>query len=195
MGAVGAQAAYQERMGQSKTMFILALACSLLLVCFMQTACYYLWTQMMFPYTFPNALDDMYFGYINFVEFANFLFVRTRISIKYLPKFISILNVVFLFYINSYMYGASTQLLMFVFFASLFAFSFFLLEFEQKAITQWNPFDMYTPRYHNPRIGYQLVMDDSNFGTGFTLWNAFMPLRSRQEFTLYEQARFDMMAE
>lgn len=82
---------------------------------------------MMFPYTFPNALDDMYFGYINFVEFANFLFVRTRISIKYLPKFISILNVVFLFYINSYMYGASTQLLMFVFFASLFAFSFFLL--------------------------------------------------------------------
>jgi len=63
---------------------------------------------MMFPNTFPNALNDQYFGYINLVEFACFIFVRTRMSLKYLPKFITLLNVLFMFYINSYMYSASS---------------------------------------------------------------------------------------
>jgi len=62
---------------------------------------------MMFPSSFPNGINDIYFGYINLTEFACFIFVRTRITIKYLPKFITVLNVVFMFYINSYMYSAS----------------------------------------------------------------------------------------
>lgn len=100
----------------------------------------------MFPNTFPNGLNDLYFGYINLLEFACFIFVRTRMSIKYLPKFITVLNVVFMFYINSYMYSASYQYFVFMFAATIYVFCFFLLEYEHKAIHEWNPFDMYTPR-------------------------------------------------
>lgn len=88
----------------------------------------------------------MYFGYINLLEFTCFIFVRTRMSIKYLPKFITVLNVVFMFYINSYMYSASYQYFVFMFTATVYVFCFFLLEYEHKAIHEWNPFDMYTPR-------------------------------------------------
>ena len=88
----------------------------------------------------------MYFGYINLLEFTCFIFVRTRMSIKYLPKFITVLNVVFMFYINSYMYSASYQYFVFMFAATVYVFCFFLLEYEHKAIHEWNPFDMYTPR-------------------------------------------------
>jgi hypothetical protein len=62
-----------------------------------------------------------------------------------------------------------------MFAASVYVFSFFLLEYEHKAITE-NPFGMYTPRVQNPRMGYQLVLDDSTFGTGFSIWHAFMPI-------------------
>lgn len=81
-----------------------------------------------------------------------------------------------------------------MFAASVYVFSFFLLEYEHKAITE-NPFGMYTPRVQNPRMGYQLVLDDSTFGTGFSIWHALMPIQSRQSFTIYEQARFDMLSE
>ena len=154
MGMVGAQSAYHERMGQGKSLLVLALVFTLFLICFIQTSCYYLWTQMMFPSTFPSALNDAYFGYINLIEFACFIFVRTRMTIKYLPKFISILNVAFMFYLNSYMYSASFQFLQFMFAASVFVFVFFISEYEYKAVTEWNPFDMYTPRLQNPRMGY-----------------------------------------
>ena len=150
---------------------------------------------MMFPYTYPSSLNDLYFGYVNMIEFACFLFVRTRISIKYLPKFITILNLVFLFYINSYMYAASIEIFLVLMSTSILVFSFFLLEFEQPAIVDWFPFDVFTPRMQNPRMGYQLVLDDTTFGTGFNLWHMFMPVRSREAFTFYEQARFDSLAE
>jgi hypothetical protein len=173
-------------MGQSKTMFLFALSFTLFLICFMQTSCYYLWTQMMFPFTFPDSLNDFYFGYVNLIEFGVFLFVRTRTSIKYLPKFLSILNIMFLFYINSYLYAASNQFFLVLVFASILVFAYFMLEFEHPAINEWNPFDTHTPRMQNPRMGYQLVLDDSSFGTGFNLWHVFMPLRGREAFTFYE---------
>lgn len=125
----------------------------------------------------------MFFNnYILSFELHSLLFIRTRTSIKYFPKFITMLNIMFLFYLNSYMYGASFELAYFILAASVFALSYFLLEFEHPAMTEWNPFDANTPRFNVPRMGYQLVLDDTNFGTGFSLWHAFMPLAPRQQF-------------
>ena len=149
----------------------------------------------MFPYTFPNALNDMYFGYINMAEFASLLFVRTRMSIKFTPKMVTMLNLMFLFYLNSYLYAASVQFFYLVLSATVAVFVFFMLEYEYEAINNWNPFDIYTPRYMNPRAAYQLVLDDSSFGTGFYLWHTFMPVRPRETFTIYEQARYDTLSE
>jgi hypothetical protein len=186
MGAIGAQSAYHERMGQSKLLLLTSLCFTLFLVCFMQTSCYYLWTQMMFPFTYPNSLNDFYFGYMNLVEFSCFLFVRTRTSLKYLPKFVTMLNLMFLFYINSYIYSSSMQFFYLLVSSTVFTFTYFLLEFEHPAINEWNPFDTHTPRMQNPRMAYQLVLDDSSFATGFSIWHMFMPTRGRDAFTLYE---------
>jgi hypothetical protein len=195
MGIIGAQSAYLERNGQNKRAFLAALVFTLFIICFMQTSCYYLWTQMMFPYTFPGAINDIYFGYINLVEFVSFIFIRTRMSIKYYPKFITLLNLMFLFYINSYMYAASNQFFAFLFCATLFFTFYFLEAFEYPAMMDWSPFGTYTPRMQSPRIGYQLVLNDTNFGTGFNIWQAFMPLHSRGSFTQEEQHQFDHLSE
>ena len=48
----------------------------------------------------------MYYGYINMVEFLFFIFMRTRISLKYCPKIITIFNLILLMYINAYLYAA-----------------------------------------------------------------------------------------
>lgn len=61
---------------------------------------------MLFPDSFAGHINDQYFAYANFLEFFVFIFIRTRSSIKFFAKFITILNVIFLFYMNSYMYAA-----------------------------------------------------------------------------------------
>jgi hypothetical protein len=77
----------------------------------MQTSCAYLWTAILYRSTFPMMANDVYFWYINMVEFVVLLFVRTRASLYYAPKLVTCANIVFLVYINSYMYGATIQLL------------------------------------------------------------------------------------
>lgn len=149
----------------------------------------------MFPITFPGAINDLYFGYSNLLEFFVFIFVRTRLSIKYCAKMLTIVNLIFLMYINSYMYGAMVQLFAVVFGMTCVIFFSFLLYLEQPAMTEWNPFDENTPRLQSPRIAYQRVLDDSNFGTGFFLWHAFLPTRGRQDFTMMEQGQFNMLSE
>lgn len=188
MGIIGAEAAHLERNGQSKRQMLMCLTLTLFMFYFMQTSCYYLWTHLMFPITFPGAINDMYFGYSNLLEFFVFIFVRTRLSIKYCAKFLTIINLVFLMYINSYMYGAMNQIFSLLFGTTCVIFFSFLLYCELPAINDWNPFDENTPRNQSPRIGYQLVLDDTNFGTGFYLWHVFLPPRGRDTFTLAEQA-------
>ena len=131
---------------------------------------------MLFPSTFPGHINDIYFAYSNFLEFFAFIFIRTRSSIKYFAKFITMLNVMFLFYINSYMYAAQMQFYTMMLYLTLAIVFAFLEFFEVPAIQDWNPFEENTPRFQSPRIGYQHVLADSNFGIGFTIWESFMPL-------------------
>ena len=176
MGFIGAYAAQLDRQGRSKKMFLTALCFTLLVFYFMQTSCYYFWTSMIFPNVYAGHINDMYFGYANFLEFFVFIFIRTRSSIKFCPKMITIINIMFLFYINSYMYSAMAQFFWMMYVLTLAIFFAFLEFFEVPAIQHWNPFHENTPRYASPRIGYQYVMADSNFGIGFDIWQSFMPL-------------------
>ncbi len=43
------------------------------------------------------------------LEFMALFFIRTRSSIKYLPKMITLLNICFLMYVNSYFYSAQYE--------------------------------------------------------------------------------------
>ena len=184
-----------DRQQQSKKPFLFALLYTLCIFYFMQTSCYYYWTTMMFPTCFAGHINDIYFAYTNFLEFFFFIFIRTRTSIKFAPKFITIINVMFLLYINSYMYGAQLKFFAMIFMLTIGICFAFLEFFEVPAIRDWNPFDVNTPRYACPRIGFQRVFSDSTFGTSFDIWQIFMPLRGRQRFTMYEQGAFDQLSE
>ena len=106
MGMIGAYSAHLDRQGASKLTFLFALLFTLFVMIFMQTSFFFFWTQIIFPETYAININDMYFVYSIFLEFFAFIFIRTRTSIKFYAKIITIINLCFLFYINSYMYAA-----------------------------------------------------------------------------------------
>mmetsp|Transcript_992 Transcript_992/g.1779 ORF Transcript_992/g.1779 Transcript_992/m.1779 type:complete len:233 (-) Transcript_992:685-1383(-) len=104
MGDIGAMSAYFDRNGMSKTMIYLAYIMMMAVYYIMYMACYQVWTSLAFNQTFSDTLNDGYFFYVNTIELVGYLFIRTRTSIKYLPKFILVANLTFLMYCNSFMY-------------------------------------------------------------------------------------------
>jgi hypothetical protein len=153
MGLIGAQMAHYDSQGKSKFTFAVAVFCCLCVTYFIQTCAYFIWNRLTFPHIYPSALGDLYFGYLNLIEFTWFLFARTRLTLKYYPKVVTILNIAFLVYINSYEYAASVQFLMFIVLLNTLILVWFLKECELPAI-RWNPFDENTPSLQRPRIGY-----------------------------------------
>ena len=146
----------------------------------MYASCYFIWSSLLFPPIIARGINDIYFFYANLTEFILLFFVRTRSSLKYFPKFITILNLCFLFYLNSYFYSSQyecfsllTQLTFLVTFG-------FIKYYEQPALNgAWNPYGTYTPSYNNPRCGYHIVEKD-RFMMGFDLFSMFQKLRFRE---------------
>ncbi len=66
---------------------------------------------MAFGTTLAPSVNDGYFFYVNTIELLSFLFIRTRSSIKYFPKMITLYNLIFLMYVNSYMYACQFEAL------------------------------------------------------------------------------------
>jgi hypothetical protein len=60
---------------------------------------------MIFNSTYSGTVDQSYFFMVNVFEILSLMFVRTRSTIKYLPKFILILNVMYLMYVSSFVYA------------------------------------------------------------------------------------------
>jgi len=75
----------------------------------MYASCYILWSQLVFPTIIARGINDLYFFYANLMEFLTLFFIRTRSSIKFFPKFITMLNVSFIFYVNSYFYSCQYE--------------------------------------------------------------------------------------
>lgn len=104
MGDIGALSAYLDRNGLSKSWLMFSLVSMVTIYYLMYMSCYTIWTYMAFNTSFAGFLNHAYFFYMNTIELMSFLFIRTRSSIKYLPKLITICNLMFLLYVNSYMY-------------------------------------------------------------------------------------------
>lgn len=106
---IGGESAHLDRRRLSKFDLVFSFLCCLIVFYFMYGAAYFVWTQMFFNSSggsYSEGLNDLYFFYVNLIEFMSLLFIRTRSSIKYLPKYIILLNLMFLFYFNSYFYAA-----------------------------------------------------------------------------------------
>lgn len=134
MGIIGAQIADLHRNKKSQIFFVVAVMTGLFLTYYVQTCCYYVWLILMFPSTFAGNLNDLYFFYSNLVEFTFFIFIRTRLSLKYYPKVVTLLNLVFLVYINSYLYSAQFQIFQLIIATNVLVFATVLLEFEVPAL-------------------------------------------------------------
>lgn len=106
MPHIGALAAHLDRRNSSKIWLVFTFLGCLICFYFMFGSCYFYWTLLLFPSLSASGINDLYFFYVNMVEFVVFLFIRTRSSIKYFPKLITLLNLCFLLYINSYVYSA-----------------------------------------------------------------------------------------
>jgi hypothetical protein len=111
MGDIGALSAHFDRMELNKAPIYMGYIGMLVVYYVMYMGCYYIWTRLAFNKTFSDSLNDGYFFYANMSELLSFIFVRTRSSIKYFPKFILIANLSFLMYVNSYMYPCQLEAL------------------------------------------------------------------------------------
>ena len=100
MGNTGALAAYLDRHDRSKSPLIICIMTSLTIYYLMYMASYDLWTGMTFNNTYSGIINDQYYFYVNYTELLAFLFIRTRSSIKYLSKLVTIINLMFLMYVN-----------------------------------------------------------------------------------------------
>lgn len=193
MGNLGAINAYFDRNSLSKTMLTFSILMTMIVYYFMYIACYQLWTFMSFGAVFSNQINDTYFFYINTMELLSFIFVRTRSTIKYLPKFLTVSNLAFLMYLNSYMYPAQFEALNVLSNFSYFIFMYFLMKYEQDAINNWNPFSTWTPSETNPRCGYHHIILSSEYSIGFDIFTLAMPLRFRETFPTQSQRSFDIL--
>lgn len=85
---------------------------------------------MIFPTILARGINDLYFFYSNLIEFLTLFFIRTRSSIKFYPKMITILNVVYIFYLNSYFYSSQYEAFSFLCQASVLLTLFFIKYYE-----------------------------------------------------------------
>lgn len=129
------------------------------------------------------------------MELASFLFVRTRSSIKFFPKFITLANLSFLMYVNSFMYGCQYEALAVLQNFSTWLLFFFLRKFEYEAINEWNPFGSWTPSEANPRCGYHHVILSSQYSIGFDIFSIAYPLRFRETFTLESRNAAEVLSQ
>eukprot|EP00347_Sterkiella_histriomuscorum_P023689 403333726 len=190
---IGAQAAYLDQNRRTKWGLISSYIMCLFAFYFMYGACYFLWSQLIFPQMIAKGINDLYFFYQNLLEFINLFFIRTRSSIKYFPKLILISNICFVLYINSYFYSAQYEFFSFLCHLSLLLLLGFLKYYEWEAINRWNPYGTYTPSINNPRTGYHLVFE-SQFMMGFDIWTMFHPLKFRESFSEEETRRYDLIS-
>ncbi|TNV82196.1 hypothetical protein FGO68_gene8871 [Halteria grandinella] len=191
---IGAQAAYLDRSGRSKASFVLSFFTCLIVFYFMFGACYDLWTQLIFRHILAKGINDIYFFYMNLVEFGVLFHVRTRSTIKYLPKYLIILNLIFIYYVNSYIYSAQYEMYSVLSNLTLALFLFFIKYYEQPSQTEWNPFGTYTPSISNPRTAYSLVSTD-NFMLGFDILSMFQTVRFRHTFNHSEIQHYDLVSQ
>ena len=113
---------------------------------------------------------------------TTFLFARTRSTIKYFSKYVTIANLMFLMYINSHMYAAQLEAFLLLVFTTILLLCFFLRKFEAKAIQVWNPYGSFTPSETNPRCAYINILSSPEYTCGFDIFSMFLPLRFQQHF-------------
>jgi len=191
---LGMHASNLRRTNRSNTFLHLAFLYFLLITYMFYGECYAVWANMFSGYFSTLSIDSQgYYPYVEFLELSMLVFIRSRISIKYFPKIMTILNVLYLFYCYTGLFPYAFLAILLLSSASLVVFLLFLKYFELP-MTEANPFAFHTPSANNPRQAYMHTLH-SRFSLGFDLWSIFYIPSFRSEFTPDEQTEIGTEAE
>ena len=70
---------------------------------------------------------------------------------------------------------------------------YFLKNFEQVAINEWNHYGTWTPSEESPRCGYHNIILSPEYAIGFDIFSMAMPLHFRETFPQNSQDGFDIL--
>eukprot|EP00830_Metopus_es_P016688 TRINITY_DN5258_c0_g1_i1.p1 TRINITY_DN5258_c0_g1~~TRINITY_DN5258_c0_g1_i1.p1 ORF type:complete len:259 (-),score=13.00 TRINITY_DN5258_c0_g1_i1:110-886(-) len=147
---IGVNAANLSRTQRRGTVFVSAYMYFLFLTYLFYGICFSIWHNFFFA---DNAyiINDpqYYYPYTEVMELSVLLFVRSRISILYLPKLLTILNASYLFYLFSYTFPFSGLISGLLLSVTIVILLLFLLLVEIPVL-QNNPFWSSTPSTSNP---------------------------------------------
>jgi len=143
------------------------------------------WNLLLFSKSFPKGLDENFYGFLALAEFLVLLFVRTRSTIKFLPKMSVITMLMFLYYVQYTPYGFYNIALFMMSWTILGLLGYFLKSFEIPGI-DWNPSYHYTPSIDSPRTLFVPIFSLTWYHDLPQLWTMFFPMFGRSYFSSTE---------
>eukprot|EP00826_Nyctotherus_ovalis_P065684 TRINITY_DN9660_c0_g1_i1.p1 TRINITY_DN9660_c0_g1~~TRINITY_DN9660_c0_g1_i1.p1 ORF type:complete len:471 (+),score=62.22 TRINITY_DN9660_c0_g1_i1:279-1691(+) len=178
---LGIYGAYYSRTRRSQASYVCAYLLNLVVIIFFYAICYYVWSLAFFTFgAYTRIQLDNYYLYNQFMEIFIILFCRSQVTILYLPKLLTMINVVFIVYCQSFFFPFINEALSVVIAVSALSLMLFikLVECPKLAL---NPFDPLVPSIDHPRQVYIPVLK-MNYGLGFDIWTMFYAPGVRSEF-------------
>ena len=178
---LGIYGAFYSRTRRNEGRFVFAYLLNMFIIVFFYAICYYVWSITFFTFgAYTRIQLDNCYLYNQFMEIFIILFCRSQITIMYLPKIITMFNVLFIIYCQSFFFPFVNEALSIVIVGSVLSL-FLFLKFVECPKLALNPFDPYTPSIDHPRQTYIPVLW-SNYALGFDIWTMFYPPALRSEF-------------
>ena len=148
------------------------------------------WYFLLFDKMYIGSVHIYFHQLVYWTEFFSVLFIRTRTSLKHVPRISILLMVMFIYYFQHTVYGFN-GLAFWILMSSVSAtFAYFLLTFEIPAL-QWNPSTHYTPSYRSPRMLYFPIFSLTWVHDLPPIWTMFYPLFGRSHFSNVELSFVD----
>lgn len=169
---------------------IIAFVCLIIVFYCLYLSAITIWSMLLFSKSIPKSLDENFYGFIAFLEFSTLMLVRTRSTIKWLPRFALVFILCFLHYVQYTAYGFTYQALYLLLASVTGIFAYHLLKFEIPALS-WNPSYHYTPSIESPRALFFPLFSLGWYHDLPQIWTMFYPLFGRSRFTQAQLAMVD----
>ena len=184
---VGAHAAELSRRGKSGWPLLLAFVMLMVMTYIFFGVAFSAWSLFLSADGYKQWRgSEHYILYFESLELLLLIAARTRTTLVYLPKLLTGLNVVYLFYIFWYSLPFTGLAVGCLSCATMLVVLSFILFFEVPAAS-WNPFVVTTPSIQHPRQAYHPT-PLARLTLGFDIWTIAYPPALRSEFLVPEQA-------
>ena len=144
-------------------------------------ALYIFWRWVYGVGLFPSVYSDTYFILVCYMEMLSILLLRTRISIKYSPKLIGFVNLVYLTYLDVYTVPAALESSLGIIFLNIAILCHFA-RFHELTAVNMAASNQFIPSYINPRLAY-IPIEVGTFHLMPPIWSLVYPPSFLQSFS------------